>query len=111
MASVQSSVDLQNSEPNNLRVYVTRFLKQLLTQFNGNIQFRQNIKSSSLLTVLFSQINVDTTFTHDLGKSPQGYILVGATVPAVLYSGDVPWTPTTMTLRSNAIGTVFLFVI
>lgn len=111
MASIQSSVDLQHSKPEQLSVYVTRFFKQLLTQFNGNIQFKQNLKSSSILTVAFAAVVTDNTISHDLGQTPVGFIVVNSNVAMNIYQGSQAWSATSITLQSTAVGTALIYAI
>lgn len=111
MAIVQSSVDFQNTSTDKLAVVVTRFLKLLVTQFNGNVQFTQNIKSSSLLTAKFTAANTDLVITHDLGQLPVGYLVVGLSAAMVVYTGSVAWTSNTICLRSSVVGTATIYAI
>jgi len=111
VAIVQSSVDFQNTPTDKLSVVVTRFLKLLVTQFNGNVQFNQNIKSSSLLTANFTAINTDLVITHNLGQLPVGYLIVGLSAAMIVYTGSVAWTSNTICLRSSVLGTVNFYAI
>jgi len=109
MAAVQSSTDLQHSK--DIERDITRFLKQLLSQFNGNIEFHKNVRSSSLLTFSFTAVDTNITVNHDLNRIPVGYLAVSLTVPMSIYIGSLPWSSTSITLKSNTIGTALIYAI
>ena len=54
------------------------------------------------LTVAFTAAAADTSFTHDLGRTPQAaFVIFPDTTAAVIYKGSVAWTSTTINLRSS----------
>lgn len=50
----------------------------------------------------FATANADTSFNHNLGRTPQAVFVVSPGGSAtVIYKGSVAWTDTTINLRSS----------
>ena len=111
MAKVKASTDLQNVSQASLGRYLTQFLKELLTQVNGGLEFNLNLKSSSLLTFNFLTANTDLTVIHDLGRIPKGFIVTNSSVAMSIYQGSGAWSSKSICLRSNAVGVASIYAI
>lgn len=91
----------------------------------------KNLDCDPTVSITFTALQTDTNATHNLGRIPAGYIVIGATTPGMVYDGSgalsegVPasWTSSQITLRvrgpgwdeTAALGTyrllVFLFLL
>lgn len=111
MAQVKDASGLQNVTPTDLPRRVSIFLQAMVDQINGGIDFKFNLRSSSLLIFNFTAANSDLTIAHDLDGIPKGFIVVNTTVPARVYAGSAGWTDKNITLRSDAVGTVQAYAI
>ena len=76
---------------------LTQFLDQVIRKIAA-IPFNQ----SESLTVADTG-NADTEFTvsHNLGRTPNGYILTETDKAACLYNGATAWTDTALYLKCN----------
>jgi hypothetical protein len=67
----------------------------------------------ALVGRVFSAANTDTTFSHVLGRIPNGYIIYRNSAAGIVYDasdGTTSWTSTSIKLRSSATGTVSVLV-
>ena len=103
MSKVRSNTNLGNIvELTGLAKSTTIALEDIAGILNGNVEFDINTRTN-IATVSFIATGVDTRVDHKLGKIPSGYIVVGISDPANLYTGATPWTVSEIYLRSNAI--------
>ena len=56
-------------------------------------------------------VDTDTSFTHDLGRTPVEAFVIRKSANANIYRGSVAWTSTTINLRASAgvSGRVYIF--
>lgn len=103
MSNVRSNSNLGNvTDVLQLARYVTVVLEEIVGVINGQIDFETNVRVK-VVNVAFPTAAVDTRIPHFLNKVPTGYIIVGLTDPASLYTGTTQWTSTEIYLRSNAV--------
>lgn len=58
--------------------------------------------NAHFLRVAFTAADTDTSFSHDLGRTPLAVFVINpGTKAAVIYKGSVAWTSSTINLRSN----------
>jgi hypothetical protein len=76
---------------------------------NGGITFADNFKGQ-VVECSFSAANMDSSFPHQLGRSPTGYLSLGQNAALIVYDGTNALQPQTITLRSSAIGTAQVFI-
>lgn len=93
-----------------LQKFLSLFCKDVSSILNGNVTFADNFKAQ-VLSVSFAAANTDKKISHTLGKIPVGYLLIGSTVAASLYTGTVAATSSVITLKSSAVAntTILLF--
>ena len=66
-----------------------------------------------VLRVAFVAADTDTSFSHDLGRTPLAvFPILPDTVTAIVYKGTVAWTSTTISLKSTVanVGATVLIV-
>jgi len=54
--------------------------------------------------------DTEFTFTHNLGRTPSGYIVLSQTGPGSLYNGGTSWTNSEVFLKTDSGSTVFVVV-
>ena len=105
MGLVQASSNITNIKETEERFrFITLFLSEMQEQFNGNIEILKNLKVK-LISARFSAADTNTSVTHGLGFTPNGYILVGASAAMSLYDGTGTTNTTVKSLKSSATGT------
>ena len=110
MPSIKSSGNLDNLESlDQLKQYVSIYLSENSDVCNGNLEFGLNIKSS-LISCTFSAVNSDQKFSHALGKTPNGYFIVGKSANMNVYDGAPANDSVSIYLRSTAVGTAKVMV-
>lgn len=75
----------------------------LLTQFNGNLDFGDNIRTSGPIAVEFSN-TLPTKINHGLGRIPQGFFVTYLDRAAIIYTpnkSQFPWTDSQIYAQSN----------
>lgn len=92
--------------------------EEIARAINGNLSFGtfdggpDNMAGSWFDGVSPGAANTDFPVVHNLGRVPQGWILINIDKAAIIYKGVTAWTDTTIYLRSNAVTTaVRLFVV
>lgn len=94
-----------------LRRFVSRSLEAITGQFNGRVDFGDNVRSSTV-TVLLR--NEPTSVPHSLGRVPQGYIVIGQNAVGTVFrpsSALFPWTETQLFLQSSTVAEYTLLII
>lgn len=111
MGVVKFFTSMQSVSPDDLPRYLSQFLDGLKQQINGGLEFNYNLRSSTLLTGNFIKADTDLNIPHNLGRLPQGFIVINATAAMSVYQGQIAWTTQNIFLRSNAVGTAMFYVI
>ena len=106
---ITTGTDFDNIPEDDRIRYIGIFGDQVKNAVNGNISFLDNIRCA-IRDVLFSASGVDTQINHGLGGLPNGYILVSASAPMAIYSGDQGSDRQYIYLRSNAIGSAKVLI-
>lgn len=86
-----------------LRRFVANALDSILTQFNGKLDFGDNVRTFGPVSIEFTG-TLPTKVNHGLGRTPIGYFIVGLDAAAIIYNPDrtsFPWTDTQIFLQSN----------
>lgn len=94
--------------------FVSAFLDQLYTQFNGKIDFVSNIRASGPSVVGFTNSTNVRGVTHGLGFVPNGFLTINKTAAADIYAANgtsYPWTSTVIYLQASAGVTATFYVI
>jgi len=102
--SVSNIVDLAG-----LKRYASQMFDAILLVINGNISFGDNIQSTTL-PVDFNKANTDIQVGHNLGRAPNGYIVVGRSASMTVYDGAQAADADNLYLRSSATGTARILV-
>lgn len=96
------------------RRYVSEALTSILTQFNGKIDFGDNIRSAGPITVSFPNSSAVLAVSHSLGRIPTGYIILtqsaagNVLVPA---GANYAWTSSFMFLQASAAMNVTFYAV
>lgn len=94
--------------------YCSAFIADLLKEFNGNIQFQKNIKSSDLVTVSFSGSSDVQSVSHTLGSVPRGTLIIRYSAAQNVYKpsgAQYEWTNGTIYLQASGAIDVDLYII
>ena len=90
-----------------------RFVSIALTDhariLNGMISFSDNLQPN-LISATFLAANTETSFPHNLGKVPRGYIPVSLSANMVVYDGSTKNDSNRFYLKANATGVAKLWV-
>ncbi len=95
-----------------LRRYVASALDAIVAQFNGKLDFGDNIRSFGPVSILVNSA-APTKVIHGLGRVPQGYIATSMDIVNVLTTPDktlYPWTSTQLFVQGLADGTVEILI-
>jgi len=96
---------------------LAKYWQQLARIVNGNISFGDGTTADNINGVFASAAvpgtpNTNFVITHNLGRIPVGYLVLGKTAAGDIYDGTVAATKTTLTLRASVASfTVRLFII
>ena len=109
MSNITASPTFSTIPPAQLAQYLDQFAKSVISVVNGKLDFGNF--NFQFVNVTFSTANVATTFSHGLGRTPQGYIRCAGTVGYVYDQGSAYFTSKNITLLGNIAGsaTVILF--
>ncbi len=80
--------------------YVQVAFDDIQSVINGNIEFNQNIGAKQI-DCSFLTANADFTFSHGLGRIPQGFFVVGLSVASIIYNGAAKNTTDLIYLRAS----------
>lgn len=100
--SVSTLVQGLKSVPDLAR-FVASALDAILTQFNGKIDFGDNVRTFGPVTVVFST-TLPTKINHELGRTPVGYFITSADRVVSVYTPNktsFPWNDTQIFVQSN----------
>lgn len=88
--------------------FVASALDSILTQFNGKIDFGDNIRTFGPVTVEFSN-TLPTKINHGLGRTPVGYFVTSTDQPMSVYTPNLvsfPWTDSQLFVQTDVSGGV-----
>lgn len=96
--------DLQNvATLEDLRRYTALALNGILAQFNGKIDFGDNVRTSGPIAISFVTPNATVSVNHTLGRTPIGYFVSGQDAAgSVLLANQASWTANTVFLTASA---------
>ncbi len=82
----------------------------IIRAVNGNLSFEDNINTKRI-DVSFTAANTDTLVNHNLGRIPQGYILIKSNAATSIYDGSLESTEQLIYLKASAISeaTILIF--
>jgi hypothetical protein len=85
MSNVTTQADPKNlTNVSDLARFLSIFQTSAINTINGNVEFGVNIKSTIVTTTLSNGKSV--TVAHNLGRTPQGFILVGSNIAVNVYN-------------------------
>lgn len=115
MAKIQRPFNLgQISDFVSFKRFLSGFVDAIALQFNGNVQFGENIRAAGPYVVGFTSSSNIRGVTHSLGTTPQGYLVLSQTASASLYAPSgvsYTWGSTLIYLQASAGVTATIFVI
>lgn len=106
---INTGTDFDNIPEQDQIRYISVFGDQVKTALNGNVSFLDNIRGS-IQIVSFQATAQDVQINHGLNSLPNGYFLIGSSVPMSIYDGVQRSDRTVIYLRSNAIGAAKVFI-
>jgi hypothetical protein len=92
-----------------LKRFTSIALDDILSVLNGNIGFTDNCLTT-LVSVTIGTANKDVEVRHNLGFTPNGYIVAGLTKNMVIFDGTQAATKTTLYVQGSASGVARLLV-
>lgn len=96
------------------RRYCSAFINELYEQFNGRIQFKENIRASGIFTVEFTGSSDVQTVIHSLGIVPDGFLVISTNAAANIYAptgSNYTWTEKRAYLQSSGAVTAKIYII
>lgn len=93
---------------------ISGLMGQLTSEFNGAIDFVQNIRASGLHLMTFPDASTVVPLTHSLRKIPKGTIIIKQDAAASVYAptgAPYVWTDGQIYLQSSAAVHIALYVI
>jgi len=63
------------------------------------------------LELVFESVDEDHFLSHDLGRVPLGYFVIGRSSGLVVYDGETGWTDRVLSLRATATGRARLLIV
>lgn len=101
---INASADLDNVlDFDALKRFTTIAFKQVIDCLNGNVDVVDNLRIR-LVNATFSAANTDTQINHGLGRSPNGYILAGASGNFTIFNGSQGSSADLIYLQASAAG-------
>lgn len=97
-----------------LRRYASIAVERIMGQLNGGLSFGENITASGPSVVTFASATDIQVVGHNLGRVPQGFIVVKLDAAITVYqpSGDEnAWQNDKIFLRASGAGTATLYVV
>jgi hypothetical protein len=110
VSRVLSQTDLGKiTDTNKFMQYCSKLLNDLMSVFNGKIEFDLNILSQTV-SVKFVNANTDLSVAHNLNKTGVKYIVASKSATCDVYNGVTSSTTKTIYLRSTVATTVTLIL-
>lgn len=114
MARVKIFNSFNNLDPKEFIRWCSAFVIDLVTQFNGKIDFVENIRASGIHEVVFIDSADIVSVPHNLGRVPDGFIVINLSAPITVYKpagAAYGWTDTTIYLQASAGATASIYII
>lgn len=114
MALINIFNKFSNLSSNDFQRFVSAFLDQLYTQFNGKIDFVSNIRASGPTVVSFTSNSDVRGVSHTLGTIPAGFLDIKPTEGAVVFAANgvtYPWTNAKIYLQASTGFTATIYII
>lgn len=114
MGKVTLPSNLSNLTHGEFQRFASALLTQLVSEFNGRVEFQKNIRATGPLVVGFTSASDIRGITHGLGIIPNGFLVANLSGPASIYQpsgASYSWTNSTIYLRASAGVTATIFVI
>ncbi len=92
---------------------IAGFLGQLTSEFNGQLDFGTNIRSSALMGVTFLSSSIVVPVTHSLRTIPSGILMMKQDAAGSVYAptgAQYAWTSRQIYLQASAAMNVSLYV-
>ena len=110
MGRIKTPQDIHNCETwEEAQRFVSAMISACVQAINGGIDLVENC-STQVVSLTFSEANVQASVGHALKRVPQGYLLVGGTAAMSIYDGTTPNTDELLYLRASAAGTARVLV-
>lgn len=113
MSKVQGQADLsQIKDSTQFMAYASRIISSIVDVINGNLDINGNLNIQILKDLSFVA-NQDNTFTHSLGRVPQGYWCVSTNNAGTGFALSTVTAPTATTITwrtgSNCVASLLIF--
>lgn len=110
MGRLKTYQDLSNVEGlEELQKFISQMTKDIVDTINGKINVADNLECR-VVSVTFSQANVDKMVNHKLGRIPSGFIQVSPSVALTVYTGSGASDENNIFVKSSAAGSASIMV-
>jgi len=92
-----------------LRRFGSQLFSSLTGAVNNGLNFSDNF-DGKVVDMVSSVINTDVQINHGLGRVPQGYVVLKASVGGVVYDGSASSDSSYIYLKSTVAGTYKLLI-
>lgn len=90
--------------------WTAQFVQQASQAMSGNLEFDVNLRTSTVLGVVFPAANTNVNVTHRLNRVPIGYLIAGSSAACSIFTSTIPATALTITLQSSTAATCTIVV-
>lgn len=114
MARVRLYNVFSNLKVEDFMRFVSAFLGSLVDEFNGKIDFVQNIRASGIHSVTFTSGSDIQSVDHKLGRVPSGWLLINLSTTGSIFKpsgAQYEWTSSTIYLQASNSTVAQIYVI
>lgn len=112
MARVGLFQKLSNLGVSDFLRYGSSLIESLVSEFNGRIDFVENIRAAGPYQVVFPNSSTVVSVTHNLGRVPQGFLVLYVTGAGVVYKPQgYDFTDKKISLQANTAVTAVILVV
>lgn len=114
MARIRLPSVFSNLDNTNFMRFVSAFLTGLLAEFNGRIDFVENIRASGPISVTFPNSSTVVSVSHALGIVPKGYLVINPNSAQTIYTpigNQYTWTDTQIFLKASGALVASIYII
>ena len=94
--------------------FASTLMTKLTTEFNGQIDFVENIRAAGPYEIEFPDSSTVKTIEHNLGRLPDGFLVIDRDASAVIYrpsDARYEFTDKKIFLKASAAATATIYVI
>lgn len=107
---INASPDL-TSQPDlpSVRTWATIILRELVQVINGKLDLKTNVRAN-IKEVTFTGASTTVSVLHQLGRVPEGYLVVGKSAAIHVFDGSKANTDELLYVQASAAGSAKLWI-